>query len=111
MFYRRAGITDFSCQTCHGDTGKPESRASVLPNMKVPEEWTKAISWPAERVGHQNVRSSQHRLRGLLLADAPPDDQQRLRCLVAVISFWTDAARRQPAILPDMKRKTAARGD
>ncbi|HPE80974.1 MAG: sulfur oxidation c-type cytochrome SoxA [Gammaproteobacteria bacterium] len=103
MFYRRAGITDFSCQTCHGDTGK-RIRASVLPNMKVPEEWTKAISWPAERVGHQNVRSSQHRLRGCYWQMRHPMINNGSDASIAVISFWTDAARGQPAILPDMKR-------
>ena len=51
MFYRRAGKADFACSTCHTQTGK-RIRASVLPNKNVPEEWTKAISWPAFRVGH-----------------------------------------------------------
>ncbi len=103
MFYRRAGITDFSCQTCHGETGK-RIRASVLPNMKVPEEWTKAVSWPAERAGHQNVRSSQHRLRGCYWQMRHPGIKNGSDASIAMISFWTDAARGQPAILPDMKR-------
>lgn len=103
LFYRRAGTFDFSCNTCHGNTGK-RIRASVLPNINVPEEWTKAISWPAYRVGHQNVRSSQHRVRGCYwqmrqgLIEAASDAS------IALMSFWTDAARGQPAILPDMKR-------
>ncbi len=103
MFYRRAGITDFSCQACHGDTGK-RIRASVLPNMKAPEEWSKAVSWPAERAGHQNVRSSQHRLRGCYWQMRHPQIVNGSDASIAMISFWTDAARGQPAILPDMKR-------
>ena len=103
MFYRRAVITDFSCQTCHGDTGK-RIRASVLPNMNVPEEWTKAVSWPAERAGQQNVRSSQHRLRGCYWQMRHPGIVNGSDASIAVISFWTDAARGQPAILPDLKR-------
>jgi sulfur-oxidizing protein SoxA len=103
MFYRRAGTFDFSCNTCHGDTGK-RIRASVLPNMNVSNEWTKAVSWPAYRVGHQQVRSSLHRLRGCYWQMrqgrvAPGSDAS-----IAVMSFWTDAARGKPAILPDMKR-------
>jgi sulfur-oxidizing protein SoxA len=103
MFYRRAGPMDFSCSTCHSETGK-RIRASVLPNINEPKEWTKAISWPAFRVGHDNVRSSQHRLRGCYWQMrqglvVPGSDAS-----IAVISFWTDAARGQPAILPDMKR-------
>lgn len=66
LFYRRAGIMDFSCNTCHGASGK-RIRASVLPNISKSQEWTKAVSWPAYRVGHQNARSSQHRVRGSTL--------------------------------------------
>lgn len=103
LFYRRAGSLDFSCNTCHGETGK-RIRASVLPNMNVPEEWTKAVSWPAYRVGHQEVRSSQHRLRGCYWQMRQGQVVAGSDASIAVITFWTDAARGQPAILPDMKR-------
>jgi sulfur-oxidizing protein SoxA len=103
MFYRQSGPMDFSCQACHSETGK-RIRASVLPNVYEPEEWTKAISWPAERAGHQNVRSTQHRLRGCLWQMRHPGIKAGSEASIALISFWTDAARGQPAILPDMKR-------
>ncbi|MGB0723411.1 MAG: sulfur oxidation c-type cytochrome SoxA [Gammaproteobacteria bacterium] len=103
MFYRRSGTMDFSCQTCHGVTGQ-RIRASVLPNINEPHEWTKAISWPAERAGHQNVRSSQHRLRGCLWQMRLPRIVAGSDASIALLSYWTDAARGQPAILPDLKR-------
>lgn len=103
LFYRRAGSLDFSCNTCHGETGK-RIRASVLPNMNVPAEWTKAVSWPAFRVGHQEVRSSQHRVRGCYWQMRQGQIVAGSDASIALISFWTDAARGQPAILPDMKR-------
>ena len=103
MFYRRSGPMDFSCQTCHGTTGQ-RIRASILPNINDPEEWTKAISWPAERAGQLNVRSSQHRLRGCLWQMRSPGIVTGSDASIALISFWTDAARGQPAILPDLKR-------
>ena len=103
MFFRRAGPMDFSCQTCHGATGK-RIRASVLPNINEPEEWTKAISWPAERAGQLNVRSTQHRLRGCLWQMRHPQIIAGSDASVALLSYWTDAARGQPAILPDLKR-------
>ena len=79
--------------------------------MKVPEEWTKAISWPAERVGHQNVRSSQHRLRGCYWQMRHPMINNGSDASIAVISFWTDAAR--PAGHPARHEAltVAARGD
>ena len=103
MFYRRAGPMDFSCQACHGATGK-RIRASVLPNINEPAEWTKSISWPAERAGQQNVRSTQHRLRGCLWQMRYPGIITGSDASIALISYWTDAARGQPAILPDLKR-------
>lgn len=103
IFYRRAGSLDMSCQTCHGTTGK-RIRASVLPDVNVPQEWTKAISWPAFRVGHQESRSSQHRLRGCYWQMRQAGPAAGSPATIAVLSFWTDMARGQPAILPDMKR-------
>lgn len=103
LFYRRSGPMDFSCQTCHGATGQ-RIRASVLPNIEEPHEWTKAISWPAERAGQQNVRSTQHRLRGCLWQMRHPGIVAGSDASIALISYWTDAARGQPAILPDLKR-------
>jgi sulfur-oxidizing protein SoxA len=103
LFYRRAGAYDMSCATCHTQTGK-RIRASVLPNRERPEEWTKAVSWPAFRVGHDNVRSSQHRLRGCYWQMRQAGIKGGSDASIALISYWTDAARGQPAILPDMKR-------
>jgi len=103
MFFRRAGSLDMSCQTCHSESGK-RIRASVLPNANVPQEWTKAISWPAFRVGHQNVRSTQHRVRGCYWQMRQGQVVAGSDASIALISYWTDVARGQPAILPDMKR-------
>ena len=103
LFYRRAGKMDFSCNTCHGATGQ-RIRASVLPNMNVSQEWTKAVSWPARRVGHQQVRSSYHRVRGCYWQMRHGLIKPGSDAAIAVMSFWTDAARGQPAILPDLKR-------
>lgn len=104
LFFRRAGPMDFNCATCHTNPSGTRIRASVLPNMKIPEEWTKAISWPAYRVGHHAVRSSQHRVLECLWQMRYPNIRPDSDAMVALISFWTDAARGQPAILPDMKR-------
>jgi sulfur-oxidizing protein SoxA len=103
MFYRRAGTMDFACSTCHAQSDK-RIRASVLPNLAAPHEWTKAISWPAQRVSHDNVRSSQHRVLECLWQMRYPNIEMGSDATIAIISFWTDAARGQPAILPDLKR-------
>ncbi|MCS6786787.1 MAG: sulfur oxidation c-type cytochrome SoxA [Thiobacillaceae bacterium] len=104
LFFRRAGPMDFNCATCHLNPPGTRIRASVLPNVKIGEEWTKAVSWPAWRVGHEAVRSSQHRVLECLWQMRYPNIMPDSDVHIAIISFWTDAARGQPAILPDMKR-------
>lgn len=103
LFYRRSGTSDFACSTCHTQTGK-RIRASVLPNVKDPQEWTKAISWPAFSVGPQEVRSSNHRIQGCYWQMRQPQSIPGSDAAIALLSFWTDAARGQAAILPDKKR-------
>lgn len=103
MFFRRSGTMDFSCATCHGEPEK-RIRASELPSITVPEEWTKAISWPAYRTSQDAVRSSQHRVLECFWQMRYPDVKNGSDVTIALISFWTDAARGQPTILPDLKR-------
>ncbi len=103
LFYRRSGTLDFNCATCHKQTGG-RIRASYLPNVTIPAEWTKAISWPAYRTSQENVRSSQHRVLECLWQMRYPNIKADSDVMLAFISFWTDAARGQPAILPDLKR-------
>jgi sulfur-oxidizing protein SoxA len=103
MFYRRSGTMDFSCATCHTQTGK-RIRASVLPSVYDPADWTKAISWPAQRTSHDEVRSSQHRVLECLWQMRYPNIKNGSDASIALISFWTDAARGEPAVVPDLKR-------
>ena len=103
MFYRRSGTMDFNCAACHAQTEK-RIRASVLPSIYDPMDWSKAMSWPAQRTSHDQVRSSQHRVLECLWQMRYPNIKNGSDASIALISFWTDAARGQPAILPDLKR-------
>ena len=104
MFYRRASLLDFSCNTCHGQVGK-KIRASVLPSVTAPKEWTKAVSWPAKRVGRgTNARTPSQRVLGCYWQMRQGKINGRSDAAVAMFSFWTDAARGEQAILPDLKR-------
>jgi L-cysteine S-thiosulfotransferase len=103
LFYRRAGSADFGCQSCHVDEGK-RIRASVLPSVRNSQEWTKAVSWPALRVGQDNVRSTFHRIRGCYYQMRQAGILGGSDAAIALSSYWTDQARGNPAVLPDMKR-------
>lgn len=104
MFYRRSSMLDFSCNTCHGEVGK-KIRASVLPSVNEPKEWTKAVSWPAKRVGRgTNARTPSQRVLGCYWQMRKGKINGRSDAATAMFSFWTDKARGEPAILPDLKR-------
>ncbi|SFM64843.1 diheme cytochrome SoxA (sulfur oxidation) [Ectothiorhodospira mobilis] len=103
LFYRRAGKMDFGCVSCHSEQRK-RIRLSYLPSVHQPEEWAKAISWPAYRIGHGVVRSSQHRVRGCYWQMRQAGLNFGSEASIAILSFWTDRARGHVATLPDLKR-------
>jgi len=63
MFYRRGGVNDFSCATCHADEGK-RIRLQGLPNFSKPGRPAQETmaSWPTYRVSQGALRTMQHRL-------------------------------------------------
>ncbi|KFC66558.1 SoxAX cytochrome complex subunit A precursor [Bosea sp. LC85] len=63
LFYRRGGVMDFSCATCHAEEGK-RIRLQGLPNLSVPGATAQATmaSWPTYRVSQSALRTMQHRL-------------------------------------------------
>ncbi|CAG0948165.1 sulfur-oxidizing protein SoxA [Burkholderiales bacterium] len=62
LFHRRAGPHDYSCSTCHAESGK-RIRLQELPALTDPGEAQKVFTtWPAYRVSQGSVRTMQHRL-------------------------------------------------
>jgi sulfur-oxidizing protein SoxA len=63
MFFRRGGVMDFSCATCHAEAGK-RIRLQGLPNLATPGEQAKVTmgGWPTYRVSQSALRTMQHRL-------------------------------------------------
>lgn len=63
LFYRRGGVMDFSCATCHAEEGK-RIRLQGLPNLSTPGPAAQATmaSWPTYRVSQSALRTMQHRL-------------------------------------------------
>jgi sulfur-oxidizing protein SoxA len=62
VFYYRAGPHDFSCATCHGDTGK-RIRLQLLPNLTRTEDARFAFTtWPGYRVSQGELRTLEWRL-------------------------------------------------
>ena len=62
MFYFRGGPHDFSCATCHSETGK-RIRLQDLPNLTETRDAQRAYTtWPAYRVSQGELRTFQWRL-------------------------------------------------
>ncbi|MSR15216.1 MAG: sulfur oxidation c-type cytochrome SoxA [Gammaproteobacteria bacterium] len=63
VFYYRAGPHDFSCATCHGESGK-RIRLQVLPKLLDPVGARYAYtSWPGYRVSQGELRTMEWRLQ------------------------------------------------
>jgi L-cysteine S-thiosulfotransferase len=63
VFYRRGGVMDFACATCHAGEGK-RIRLQGLPNLsKAGKDAQETMaSWPTYRVSQGALRTMQHRL-------------------------------------------------
>jgi L-cysteine S-thiosulfotransferase len=104
LFFRRQGPFDFSCATCHSESGK-RIRLQPLPYLSEPKE-AKAVvgEWPAYRVSSTHVMTMQHRLLDCYW-------QMRLHRLdfgsdvsVALSAFLYDRARDGEIAAPGLKR-------
>jgi len=62
MFFFRGGPHDFSCASCHSESGK-RIRLQDLPNLTDPKDAQRAYTtWPAYRVSQGELRTMQWRL-------------------------------------------------
>lgn len=104
LFFRRQGPFDFSCATCHAESGK-RIRLQPLPFLSDPKEAKAVIGeWPAYRVSSTHVMTMQHRLLDCYW-------QMRLHRLdfgsdvsVALSAYLYDRARDGQIAAPGLKR-------
>jgi sulfur-oxidizing protein SoxA len=104
LFFRRQGPFDFSCATCHAESGK-RIRLQPLPFLSEPKEAKQVVGeWPAYRVSSTHVMTMQHRLLDCYW-------QMRLHQLdfasdvsVALSAFLYDRARDGEIAAPGLKR-------
>ncbi|NWG26420.1 MAG: sulfur oxidation c-type cytochrome SoxA [Pseudorhodoplanes sp.] len=105
LFYRRGGVMDFSCATCHGDEGK-RIRLQGLPNLSVPGEAAKATmaSWPTYRVSQSALRTMQHRLWDCYRQQRWPVPEYASDSLTALTMFLNKQAAGGEINVPSIKR-------
>ena len=104
LFFRRQGPFDFSCATCHAESGR-RIRLQPLPFLSDPKEAKTVVGeWPAYRVSSTHVMTMQHRLLDCYW-------QMRLHRLdfgsdvsVALSAYLYDRARDGEIAAPGLKR-------
>ena len=87
LFYRRAGQTDFACDTCHGESGK-RIRLQDLVNMTDKQQLQEVVStWPAYRGAHDTIRTMQWRLSDCIWQMRLPDLNYGSDFTIAMTTF------------------------
>ena len=104
MFYYRAGPMDFSCATCHGDSGK-RIRMQELPDLRTHEGaiagWG---SWPAYRVSNGQFWTMQHRLNDCFRQQRTAEPVYGSDVTIALSVFLATKANGGKIITPGIKR-------
>lgn len=105
LFYRRGGVMDFSCATCHAEEGK-RIRLQGLPNLSVPGAAAQATmaSWPTYRVSQSALRTMQHRLWDCYRQQRWPVPDFGSDSLTALTVFLQKQAAGGEIAVPSIKR-------
>jgi len=104
IFYRRQGPHDFSCATCHNDSGK-RIRLQGLPYLADPKEAKQVVGqWPAYRVSNAHVMTMQHRMYDCYWQMRMPELEMGSDVSVALIAYLTKNAEGGEIAAPGLKR-------
>jgi sulfur-oxidizing protein SoxA len=95
---------DFSCSTCHADSGR-RIRLQGLPFLGKPEEARQVIGhWPAYRVSQGTVMTMQHRITDCYWQMRIPLIDYGSDVAVALTMFLVNQAKGGAITAPQIKR-------
>jgi sulfur-oxidizing protein SoxA len=105
LFYRRGGVMDFACATCHGDEGK-RIRLQGLPNLSKPGKQPQETmaSWPTYRVSQGALRTMQHRLWDCYRQQRWPVPEYGSDSITALTVYLNKMAQGGEIAVPSIKR-------
>lgn len=105
LFYRRGGVMDFSCATCHGEEGK-RIRLQGLPNFAAPGKQAQETmgSWPTYRVSQGALRTMQHRLWDCFRQQRWPEPEYGTDAITALTVYLDKMALGGEIVVPSIKR-------
>ncbi|MEW6768995.1 MAG: sulfur oxidation c-type cytochrome SoxA [Pseudomonadota bacterium] len=105
LFFRRGGVNDFSCSTCHSDEGK-RIRLQGLPNLSKPGKPAQETmaGWPTYRVSMGSIRTMQHRLWDCYRQQRWPVPEYASDSLTALTVYLQKQAMGGEINVPSIKR-------
>jgi sulfur-oxidizing protein SoxA len=104
MFFYRGGPHDFSCATCHAQSGR-RIRLQDLPNLTTAADAKRAFAtWPAYRVSQGEVRTMQWRMNDCLRQQRFPELVFGSEGSVALITYLAHQAQGAGMDAPAIKR-------
>jgi L-cysteine S-thiosulfotransferase len=105
LFYRRGGVMDFACATCHTGEGK-RIRLQGLPNLsKAGKDAQETMgSWPTYRVSQGALRTMQHRLWDCYRQQRWPVPEYGSDAITALTVFLNKQANGGELAVPSIKR-------
>jgi L-cysteine S-thiosulfotransferase len=105
LFYRRGGVMDFSCATCHADEGK-RIRLQGLPDFSKPGKQPQETmaTWPTYRVSQGALRTMQHRLWDCFRQQRWPVPEYGSDTITALTVFLQKQAMGGEIAVPSIKR-------
>jgi sulfur-oxidizing protein SoxA len=104
LFFRRQGPMDFSCATCHAESGK-RIRLQGLPYLSKAEEARTVIGqWPAYRLSQGTVMTMQHRITDCFWQMRLPLVDYGSDVTVALTMYLVDRAKGGEISAPQIKR-------
>ncbi len=105
MFYRRGGVNDFSCATCHAEEGK-RIRLQGLPDLSKPGKQAQDTmgGWPTYRVSQSALRTMQHRMWDCMRQQRWPNPDYAADGITALVLFLNKQAAGGEITVPSIKR-------
>ena len=105
LFFRRGGVNDFSCATCHAEEGR-RIRLQGLPDLSKPGKQAQETmgGWPTYRVSQGALRTMQHRLWDCYRQQRWPVPEYGTDALTALTVFLQKQAAGGEINVPSIKR-------
>ena len=105
LFFRRAGVMDFSCATCHAEEGK-RIRLQGLPKLSEPGKTARETmaTWPTYRVSQSALRTMQHRLWDCYRQQRWPAPDYASEGITALVMYLNHNAAGGEFNVPSIKR-------